>query len=72
MLEGGWLEICFVKNCNVMKEVRTFHCKIQPIFGIGIWLDRYYKEEVGVNGWEYNIILPFVRIQIGTLFIEDF
>jgi hypothetical protein len=52
-----------------MKPVKTFHWKFQPVIGIGAWLDEYTKDAHGLDGWVYNIILPFIRIQYGEIYI---
>lgn len=54
-----------------MKKFNFYHWKLQPILGIGAYLDQYYKNECGVDGWAYNIIFPFIRIQIGCLYVPE-
>lgn len=47
-------------------KIAINHIKLSPVIGIGFWKDVYNFEDI--NGYAYNIILPFVRIQVGTLF----
>lgn len=52
-----------------MRKVNTFNWKIIPVIGAGAYLDIYTKEITGLDGWVYNIILPFIRIQIGVIYL---
>lgn len=52
-----------------MKEVKRFYWKFQPVFGIGFWVDNYEKGKCGIDAWAFNVILPFMRIQVFTLYL---
>lgn len=49
------------------KVLKINHVKFAPIIGFGYWKDVYSLGAHGINGYALNIILPFVRIQIGEL-----
>ena len=50
-----------------MKTLQIRHISIAPIIGLGYWKDVYKKEKIGFEGVSHNIILPFIRIQLGYL-----
>lgn len=52
------------------KILTTKYIKFCFVFGIGYWKDVYKKEDLGLDGEAYNIILPFIRIQWGYLITE--
>lgn len=52
-----------------MKELKIRHFKFSPIIGIGYWIDNY--DIIGNGSYCYNIVLPFIRIQYGKLFIDS-
>lgn len=54
-----------------MKYIKSWNVKINPILGIGAYLDLYNKEDHGMDGWAYNIIVPFLRIQIYKIYLPD-
>lgn len=47
--------------------VHTRHIKLCPVIGVGFWKDVYLAEKTGVSGYTLNVIIPFVRIQIGRI-----
>lgn len=49
--------------------IKTFNWKVVPVIGIGAFLDHYRKEETGLDGWSYTIVLPFVMIRIGVIYL---
>lgn len=55
------------KSTQAMKKYNTRHWGIAPIIGLGFWKDVYADEELPITGYTYNIILPFIRIQIGEI-----
>jgi hypothetical protein len=54
-----------------MKYIKSWNIKLQPVIGIGAYLDQYSKEVHGMDGWAYNIIVPFFRIQIYKIYLPD-
>jgi hypothetical protein len=52
-----------------MRIIKTFSWKLQPVLGIGGWFDEYRKDMHGFDGWNYNIIIPFIRIQYGEIYL---
>jgi hypothetical protein len=52
-----------------MTTLKSFHWKLQPIIGIGAWQDTYKLNVHGFDGWTYNFIIPFVRIQYGVIYL---
>ncbi len=51
---------------NTPPRVYIRSIKFAPILGFGYWKD-VYGANIGLSGHAHNIILPFVRIQIGYL-----
>jgi hypothetical protein len=43
------------------------HIKICPVIGFGYWYDDY-SSTMPHGGYCHNIVLPFLRIQIGELY----
>lgn len=50
-----------------MKAYRINHFKFAPVIGFGYWKDEYNFSKHSLNGYAHNIILPFLRIQIGEI-----
>lgn len=49
------------------KHMKIRVVKIAPIIGFGYWKDIYTPTLIGLEGVAHNIILPFLRIQVGYI-----
>jgi len=53
-----------------MKSIKVNSIVFGFIFGFGYWKNVYSKEKTGIEGYSHNIILPFMVIQLATLFYD--
>lgn len=64
--ETGWID-----EANPDKIVYLRSITFQPIIGIGAWKDVYKKDNCGIDGVAWNIILPFIRMQFTALSVPN-
>lgn len=44
----------------------NYHFK--AVIGIGVWIDRYNKEDHGIQGHQYYVVLPFLTLTFTKLY----
>jgi hypothetical protein len=49
--------------------IKMFNLKVVPVIGLGAFLDLYNIKSHGMDGWSYTVILPFVRIRAGIIYL---
>ena len=53
-----------------MKTYNHYHIHFFNAIGFAFYIDNYIKEQHGFNGYAYNMVLLFIRLQYVSITID--
>lgn len=50
------------------EPIYMWNIRFRAVIGIGVWVDRYTKERVGMDGYQYYIVMPFLLLTFSKIY----